>query len=56
LEGTPEEKLGKKTGRYRSILIKKLWPMDQVLGRRERLHGAAGHPGEYPRAGLARLA
>jgi error-prone DNA polymerase len=56
LEGTPEEKLGKKTGRYRSVLIKKLWPVDQVLGRRERLHGAAGHPGEHPRAGVARQA
>lgn len=50
------EKLGKRTGHYRSVLIKKLWPVDQVLGQRERLHGAAGHPGEHPRAGVARQA
>jgi len=63
LECTPEEKRTGQQGLYRSLLIKRLWSLSDVL-RTERLmdnqaavnhtvHGASGFPGENPRTGAA---
>ena len=54
LEAPPEEKRGGKVGVYRSILIQRLWSLDALLHERREatgsVHGAAGLPGENPRA------
>ena len=59
VEAPPEEardaKRGGKVGVYRSILIERLWSLDALLHERregaQSVHGAAGLPGENPRAG-----
>ena len=55
LEAPPEEGRGGKVGVYRSILIERLWSLDALLHERREaaasVHGAAGLPGENPRAG-----
>lgn len=49
LEASPEERRGAKTGIYRSVLIDKIWSLDALCQIRS-VHGAAGHPGQSPRA------
>ena len=55
LEAPPEEKRGGKTGVYRSVLIEKIWSLDALCQIRS-VHGAAGHPGQSPRAATPKLA
>jgi error-prone DNA polymerase len=52
IEGTVEDS-GKLAGNcYRSILITRLWPLEKICARTQNINrtGAAGHPGENPRA------
>ncbi len=50
LEAPPEEKKGGTTGVYRSVLIERIWSMDEVMTPVQSVTiGAKGHPGESPR-------
>jgi hypothetical protein len=50
LEAPPEEKVMRQKGKYRSVLIERLWSMDVVKGTAQAVTvGAAGFPGENPR-------
>jgi DNA polymerase III alpha subunit len=53
LEAPPEEKKGGKTGVYRSVLIERIWSMDDVMAPVQVVSvGAAGHPRQSPRAAV----
>ena len=55
LEAPPEEKSGSKTGLYRSVLIERVWAMDEVMGAAPSVAaGAAGHPRQTPRVASGR--